>query len=476
MPRPKKKTLLTTIPVENIALTARVDRRRVTTRTPEECFYAANNIEYINGFSLPNYATRFLKSNVPSMDVLEYPTWDEYRDALAGGGYDAVGISFWTYTTPEGLEMARMAREAGVREVWGGGHGINTPGAAQHFDRVFKGYSEYELKPLVEGEELRDFRHPILDSKYDFHLADVPTGFLFSIRGCRFHCSFCSGPNYYQRLAETPIEEVERVLDVYAKQGIRHITVVDETFLQRPQHARRVLEALKAREMTFTCTSRVDVLIKNVDDLKRYGLKNVYIGIESMDDQSLASVRKGLRSGKTEDLLRRLETLGCFAFGTYMLCLENDRPESVQAAVEKLATFPALYGVVFWIATPFPGTSYYDEAEAAGEILDREPKHYDALHLVRKHPHLDPPEARRLLEWCVKSHCHEQNLRKYKILRRWEKLERQGAANEKLPPELEPRVRVQADGSGVVPKAAGPGAAPAKPVTRSFPAEVGAAP
>src|ERR1017187_1965442 len=146
----RRNALMTTVPVEQIALTARLERRPVPTNTPEECFAAANNIEYINGFTLPNYATRFLKANLPSLDVLEYPTWDEYRRALSSGNYDTVGISFWTYTAPEALQMVRMAREAGVREVWGGGHGVNTPGVASHFDRVFTGYSEYELKPLLE--------------------------------------------------------------------------------------------------------------------------------------------------------------------------------------------------------------------------------------------------------------------------------------------------------------------------------------
>jgi radical SAM superfamily enzyme YgiQ (UPF0313 family) len=433
----KKKVLLTTIPVENIALTARVERRGVPLSTPAECFAAANNIEYINGFTLPNYATRFLQANLPSIDVLEYPTWDEYRDALAGG-YDVVGISFWTYTAREAAAMAEMARQAGAGEVWGGGHGVNTPGIAVHFDRVFRGYSEYQLKMLLEGEELRTFHHPVLDSQYDFHLGDVKTGYLFSIRGCQMGCSFCSGPRYYERLAFTPIEEVEALLDAYRERDIRHVTVVDETFLQNVTHGRKVIQALRRRQMTWTCTSRVDVLLKHLDELQPLGLRNVYIGIESMDDRALASVRKGIQASKTEALLRRLEAYGCYAFGTYMLCLENDTVDSVKAGVEKLAAFPALYGVVFWIATPFPGTDFYDEVEAAGEIIDREPKHYDALHLVRRHAAISPAAARDLLVYCVRHHCHEQNLRKRKILRRWEKLETRAADLPALPAEPAP--------------------------------------
>jgi len=324
--------------------------------------------------------------------------------------------------------MARLAREAGVLEVWGGGHGVSTPGIAGYFDRIFKSYSEYEIKPLLEGEELTNFRHPVLDAHYDFQLGDIPTGYLFSVRGCGYQCSFCSGPRYYKRRAVTSIEEVERILDVYRDKGIRHITVVDETFFQAPNHARQVIRALKERGLTFTCTSRADVILKNFDELKENGLQNVYIGIESMDDRSLASVRKGMRSSLTETLLKRLEACGSFAFGTYMLCLENDTAESICEAAEKLSSFPSLYGVVFWIATPFPGTDFYDQLEVAGHILDREPKHYDALHLVHRHPHIVTAQARELLLYCVKRHCHEQNIRKAKVLRKWRELEQAQAS------------------------------------------------
>src|SRR5690348_16785278 len=156
----KKKMLLTTAPIEEIVLTARAHRKTPTLRTVDECFHAGNNIEYVNGFTLPNYATRFVQSNIPSVDILEYPTWDEYRGALASRRYDVVGISFWTYSSPEAAKMAQMAREAGVPEVWGGGHGVSTPGIGAYFDQTFDTYSEYVLKPLLEGEELVDFRHP----------------------------------------------------------------------------------------------------------------------------------------------------------------------------------------------------------------------------------------------------------------------------------------------------------------------------
>ncbi len=421
----KKKVLITTISLEDIALAARIERRGDKTNTPEECFGTADNIEYISGFTLPNYATQFLKVNIPSIDILEYPTWDEYEQALKRD-YDVVGISFWTYTSPEAIKMAKLARQAGIREIWGGGHGVSTPGIEKHFDRLFFGYSEYELKPLIEGEDITYLRHPVLPGKFDFHLEEVKTGFLFSIRGCRFSCSFCSGPRYYRRLSLTPIEEIERILDSYLKQDIKHISIVDETFLQHRKHARRVINALNERNLTWNCTSRIDMLQGNIKDLKKHGLTGVYIGIESMNGLSLKAVKKGETPNQTVTLLRELESHDSYAIATYMICFDQDTTESIKEDVEKLKSFKSLYSLVFWIATPFPGTEYYDKVKKAGQIIDTNWKHYDVLHLVKKHPTISPEEARKLLVYCVKNHCHELNIRKSKVLRKWEKLERSG--------------------------------------------------
>jgi len=420
----KKKVLITTIPIEHISSTVRLAKRGVTTSTPEECMDAANNLEFINGFIMPNYGTQFIKANVPSIDILEYPTWNEYKDALKNN-YDVVGISFWTYTAYEAVEMARIAREAGVKEIWGGGHGISTPGIARHFDRIFSSYSEYELKPLVEEEELTEFRHPVMKSKYDFHLNSFNTGFLFTIRGCRFPCSYCSGPRYYKKLAPTPIEEVERILDVYKDMGVNHISVVDETFLQNKSHSRQVLKALLKRELTWNCTSRIDILLGNIKELKQYGLNGVYTGIESMNDLSLEAAKKGETSLQITALLKELEQNQTYVIGTYMICFDFDSEQSIKEDIEKINMFKSLYGVVFWIATPFPGTDDYDNYEKAGLIADRNWKNYDVLHLVKKHPTISPQKARELLAYCIKNHCNELNIRKAKILRKWERLEKQ---------------------------------------------------
>jgi outer membrane protein assembly factor BamB len=91
------------------------------------------------------------------VDILEYPTWDHYREKLKEG-YDIVGISFFTWTFPAMVRMVEMARAAGIKEVWGGNYGMMTPGAEAYFDKTFSGYCEAEIYHTLTGMELKEIR------------------------------------------------------------------------------------------------------------------------------------------------------------------------------------------------------------------------------------------------------------------------------------------------------------------------------
>lgn len=424
----RKKILLSSVPVEDIVPTALAGRRKVTLNTPEECFWAANNIEFMNGVRLPNYTIGFIQANLPWIEILEAPTWHEYEKALAQG-YDAIGISFWTYTSQAAVKMAKLARAYGIKQVWGGGHGVHTPGVQGHFDRLFSGFSEYDLKPFLDGKELKHLRHPVMIRETKFFLKKIRTGFLASIRGCRFGCSFCSGPHYYKRQDYTPLEEIEKTLDAYLKQDVSHIFLLDQTFLQDKKYANKVIHAIHRRNLSWHCASRVDLLQNHIGELKQKGMLTAYFGIESMNDLALQGINKGETANQTIALLKELEKNKVAATGTYMVGLDFDTIEITQDAIEILNKFNALYNIIFWVATPFPGTAYFDRYEREGKIIDRNWKHYDLLHLVKKHPFMTPQQARELLAYCVRNHCHDLNLTKAKVLRIWDKLEQKTTHN-----------------------------------------------
>lgn len=103
---------------------------------------------------IQSFGLRFLKQNIPEIEILEFPTWDEYEKKLQEG-WDVVGLSFYLSETHEAVEMAEAARSAGAGEVWAGNYGALTTAVQDRFDKVFVGYAEHQLAPYF-GRQIKD--------------------------------------------------------------------------------------------------------------------------------------------------------------------------------------------------------------------------------------------------------------------------------------------------------------------------------
>ena len=90
---------------------------------------------------------RFIKQNVPEIEILEYPLWHEYINKLKEG-WDIVGFSFYQHEIGEVIKMAEEARTQGVRELWAGNYGVLDSIVNDIVDRVILGPGENEIAKL----------------------------------------------------------------------------------------------------------------------------------------------------------------------------------------------------------------------------------------------------------------------------------------------------------------------------------------
>ncbi len=132
---------------------------------------------------IQSFGLRFLKQNIPELEILEFPTWEEYQKKLEEG-WDVVGLSFYLSETHEALEMVDAARRANVGEVWAGNYGALTPEIQDKFDKIFVGYSEHQLAPFF-GRQIKDILHPPL-----IEYLNTPFGIKLNIYGSTFHHSW----------------------------------------------------------------------------------------------------------------------------------------------------------------------------------------------------------------------------------------------------------------------------------------------
>ena len=90
------------------------------------------NSEYQLGYEWPNGALQLIKENVPSIDILDYPSIEEYETRLNEVNYDVVAFSFRRKDVPQIVNMVKMARNYGVKETWAGNYGANSPGMEKY--------------------------------------------------------------------------------------------------------------------------------------------------------------------------------------------------------------------------------------------------------------------------------------------------------------------------------------------------------
>lgn len=368
-------------------------------------FEANTNLRFIR-FSYPKIFSsglRFIKQNIPEVEILEYPTLDEYKEKIRKGRYDIVGFSFYMFETYEILEMIKFARANGVKEIWGGKYGILTKPIEKYFDKVFVGYSEYEIAKML-NRRIEKIKHPplIYYIGTPFGLKIVSVGMLFTSRGCNLKCKFCQTPSFCPNAYEIPLDSIEQVLKYYRKLGINHVIICDENFGLIRKQSENVISLLEGYGFYWHCIVRPDILMDNLDDWCKRGLIGAVFGIESLSQRNLDFVGKRENINKTLSLLKELDKKNIFSVGTYVIGFEDDTIESIKSDMRRLRS-ENLDIYQLCILTPFPKTSIWDYLEKKYGIFEKDYHKYDAKHLVWNHPHIKPKEAEKLLKWCFRT-------------------------------------------------------------------------
>lgn len=350
------------------------------------------------------YGLRFIKQNIPSIEILEYPSPEEYKEVLKQG-WDVVGFSFYVNETDRVLRMIEWAREAGVQEIWGGNYGVVNKDIEDQFDRRFVGYAEGQLQNAL-GLPQTEIIHPPLTMRVAWpahgknYLTSYRVGVLFTTRGCSFKCTFCQSPAFAPRPIAIPFENINRVLEFYKSEGIDEILLLDENFGNIPKQADKVIQRMGELQLNWTPMTRGDLLTRNFDSWTKNGLAGALMGVESMNQEVLNEIKKKSVVENMSNLVSNMNRQNLLTIGFYIIGFETDTPESVRRDLKAVAELNLDLTQVC-ILTPLPGTPLWDEIDSKYGIFEKDYEKYDAGHLVWNHPHMTPAEAREIVEWSL---------------------------------------------------------------------------
>jgi radical SAM superfamily enzyme YgiQ (UPF0313 family) len=361
-------------------------------------YFRVNPSRSIFRFSFPrinSFGLRFLKQNISEIEILEYPSWDEYQRKVNQEKWDVVGFSFYLNEIHEILDMVNYARKRNIPELWAGNYGALTESIQHHFDRVFIGYCENEIaRELGKQVSNEDIIHPPITtfvSYYGFKL--ICQGYLFTNRGCNFRCNFCQTPVFCKKPCKIPIDSIENVLKYYKKLGINELIIPDESFGLFKNHAEEVVDLLDKYGFYWIPMVRADILEERLDDWSKKGLIGVLVGIENFNQNVLDSIGKKEKIEEILSVVKSLKKKNKFIDGLYMIGFPEETVDSIKQDIKKVAALK-MDITQLCVITPLPGTPLWRDIEEKYGIFDKDWHHYNAKHLVWNHPNIKPKEMR----------------------------------------------------------------------------------
>jgi radical SAM superfamily enzyme YgiQ (UPF0313 family) len=353
------------------------------------------------------YALKFIakKASLPPLGLLTVaamlpPQWEQRLVDLNTGKLtdadlrwaDYVLLSAMSIQKESADEVIERCRRLGVKVIAGGPLFTAHPGDYGHLDHLVLNEAEITLPlflaDLEQGRPQRIYtsdrwadltrtpppRIDLLDMK---HYASMNIQYS---RGCPFDCDFCNITVLYGRAPRTKdAAQIVSELDALYRRGWRQgVFIVDDNFIgNKGKLKKEVLPAIIAwmerRRHPFKLITEVSINLADDEELMtlmvRAGFDQVFVGIESPNEESLAECSK--LQNRNRDLIanvRKIQHAGLEVQAGFIVGFDKDPAtifERLIAFIQESGIATAMVGLLNAPA----GTKLHRRLEQEGRII-----------------------------------------------------------------------------------------------------------
>jgi radical SAM superfamily enzyme YgiQ (UPF0313 family) len=298
---------------------------------------------------------------------------------------DLVAITVETYTARRAYEISAEFRRRGVPVIMGGMQPTLIPDeVAPHADSLYIGDAEFLWSKVVDDARIRRLQ-PIYEAPVGIPQPGTLTrrdlfkgkGYLpitlmqFS-RGCRFACTFCAVSAFFDKTQYC--RDVSEVVREIESQDRRLIFFVDDNILSNFDAAKALFRALIPLKIHWVSQGSIDMTQDRelMDLMERSGCVGLVVGFESIDKQSLRSMKKAPNFiGGFKDYKPQLEMIrdyGLQLWAAFTLGHDHDTLDSIDRTLEFAMENKFCFGA-FNILVPYPSTPLYRTLHEQGRLL-----------------------------------------------------------------------------------------------------------
>jgi len=361
--------------------------------------------------------------------------------------YDVVAITSMTPQISSAFEVAQMAKKQGCTTFLGGYQPTLAPEyVAKHpaVDYTIRGEGEHTFKELIDyldgnkkqvalkdidGVSYKDKEGNVIhnkDRRLELNLDNFPmprrdllnykkyiylgakVAQLESSRGCPHSCKFCciikmwKDPFQHVSYRTKSLKRImQEIYDINWKNDF--IFFCEDNFTIQIKRTKKILETIiqsgVPNKMYFSCQSRVDTLYRNqwlIDLMEKAGMRQVFLGIESVHQQSLDAMGK---KNTTPDMVKKvvgmLQDRGISIFGGIIIGFPGETKKMVYENIQYAKSLNMTVAQ-FTPITAFPGTEFYDEMKEKGMITSNNYKNYNLFNSMMRTEQLSSKEIFRL--------------------------------------------------------------------------------
>ncbi len=306
---------------------------------------------------------------------------------------DLALIGGMTVQRESARQIIARCKQAGVRVVAGGPLFTIEHTQFPDVDHFVLNEAELTLPPFLADLEKGQAQRYYTSSEYaDLHTTPIPLWELVDMRqyatmdlqfsrGCPFNCDFCNVTALFGHRPRTKtIPQVIAELDTLYRLGWRGgIFFVDDNLIGNRRVIKTgLLPALKdwIRDKDgITFSTEVSINLADDEELVHTmvaaGFRSVFIGIETPNEDSLASCNK--KQNLHRDLVadvRRLHRAGLQVQGGFIVGFDTDPPSIFQRQIDFIQKSGIVTAMVGLLQAP-PGTKLFERLKQEGRLIER---------------------------------------------------------------------------------------------------------
>lgn len=321
---------------------------------------------------------------------------------------DLVVIQIYITNAFKAYEIADMYRKRGVFVAVGGLHATSLPEEAlRHADAVFCGPAhkcwgdfirEFRNGRKMRGifsdevrslDEIPAVRRDLIDRRKYL----VPNSMVVS-RGCPCRCDFCYTRNFFAGGKSFYTAQIDRILSEIEKMPGRHLFFLDDNLFGSEKFASALFDGMKGMNRRFQAAATVSGVLNSrlLDLAAEAGLRSLFVGFESLNQESLLNCnKKQNNTGLYNNVIAGLRSRNIMTNASFVFGLDGDTGDVFDRTVE-WAVSQGIETATFHLATPYPGTPFFDKLKSEKRIVTENWDLYDTRHAVIRHSEMSGEE------------------------------------------------------------------------------------